>query len=81
MTAPQPAPYLPPYQPSGPVWTGPARAAHGGAYWALVGWWWGPSKWAGRCALWICFFPLGIWRSYAHGKKADRLRDRRGYRG
>jgi hypothetical protein len=58
---------------------GPARTAHGSVYWLLVGWWWAPAKWIGRVALWVLFFPLGIWRSYANNRKKRDLRERRGY--
>ena len=33
---------------------------------------WGGSKRTGRIALWVLFFPLGIWRSVRHGAKKDR---------
>lgn len=59
---------------------GPARTAHGMAYWLLVGWYWAPAKWLGRVTLWVCFFPLGIWRSVTHGRKGREARERRGYR-
>lgn len=56
----------------------PARTAHGPAYWALVGWWWNPLKWLGRVALWVLFFPLGIWRSVVHSRKERDAKMRRG---
>jgi hypothetical protein len=59
---------------------GPAKSAHGGGYWALVGWWWEPAKWLGRVSLWVLFFPLGLWRSVRHGRKTSEAKQRRGYR-
>lgn len=59
---------------------GPARTAHGGVYWLLVGWWWEPTKWLGRMVLWVVFFPVGLWRSARHGRKNREARERRGYR-
>lgn len=48
-----------------------ARTAHGAGYWVFVGWWWGPTKWAGRVALWLVLWPLGLWRSIRHAQKSD----------
>ncbi len=62
-----------------PTYHGPARTAHGWAYWLSVGWWWEPLKWLGRVALWIVFWPLGLWRSIRHGRKTREARERRGY--
>lgn len=56
----------------------PARMAHGIWYWLLVGWWWGPTKWLGRFLLWICMWPLGLWRSIVHGRKGRDSKMRRG---
>ncbi len=55
-----------------------ARTAHGPAYWLLVGWWWGPTKWLGRVLLWLFLLPVGIWRSVAHGRKTREAKQRRG---
>lgn len=62
------------------TYRGPARNAHGAAYWTLIGWWWEPVKWAGRMALWIFVFPVGVWRSLRRGRKNREARERRGYR-
>ena len=40
--------------------TAPARTAHGLAYWLLIGWWLGPTKWAGRVLLWVVLRPVGL---------------------
>jgi hypothetical protein len=58
---------------------GPARNAHGSAYWLTVGWWWIPAKWLGRVSLWVLFLPLGIWRSVVNGRKKRDARERRGW--
>ena len=57
----------------------PAKTAHGPTYWVLVGWWWAPLKWLGRVALWVVFFPLGIWRSVVHSRKTRDAKTRRGH--
>ena len=59
---------------------GPSRTAHGLVYWLVVGWWWEPTKWIGRVLLWLCCWPLGLWRSIRHGRKNREARERRGYR-
>lgn len=61
------------------TYRGPAKHAHGAAYWWLVGWWWEPLKWLGRMSLWLVFFPVGLWRSLRHGRKNREARERRGY--
>jgi hypothetical protein len=33
-----------------------------------------PIFWLGRVTLWICFFPLGLWRSVRHGRKQSEKR-------
>ncbi|MBI2710306.1 MAG: DUF2510 domain-containing protein [Actinobacteria bacterium] len=58
-----------------------ARHAHGLRYWILLGWWWAPLKWLGRVALWLLFFPLGFWRSYANHDRKKELRQQRGLKG
>lgn len=63
-----------------PQYRGPARTAHGPAYWIFVGWWWGPTKWFGRVLLWLFMWPLGLWRSIVHGRKGREKKERRGYR-
>lgn len=50
------------------------RAPRGAAYWLTIGWWWAPLCWAGRVALWLFFWPAGLWRSLRHGHKADARR-------
>jgi hypothetical protein len=59
---------------------GPARHAHGPAYWLLVGWWWEPLAWAGRMLLWLFLLPVGVWRSLRKGRRNREARERRGYR-
>lgn len=59
---------------------GPARTAHGPAYWLLIGWWWEPLTWAGRVLLWLFLLPIGIWRSVRKGRKNREARERRGFR-
>lgn len=62
------------------TYQGPARTAHGPAYWLLVGWWWLPLAKLGRVLLWMLFWPAGLWRSMRHGRKTRESRERRGYR-
>jgi hypothetical protein len=82
MTWPQQPQGQPGWGPPAPQqhYRGPARTSHGPTYWLVVGWWWGPTKWLGRVSLWLLFFPLGLWRSIAHGRKGREARERRGYR-
>lgn len=63
------------------TYQGPAKHAHGAAYWVGVGWWWEPLCWAGRMSLWLLLFPIGLWRSVRKGRKNRELRERRGYKG
>lgn len=46
-------------------------------YWVTVGWLWESIKWMGRVGLWLFAFPLGLWRSWRHGRNADLNRTRR----
>jgi hypothetical protein len=66
-----------PARPTQPAYK-PAATAHGAVYWLTVGWWWGPSKWAGRMLLWLVFLPLGIWRSLRHHRRTVERRVQRG---
>jgi hypothetical protein len=59
---------------------GPAKHAHSTTWWLTVGWWWEPLAWAGRVALWLVFWPVGLWRSLRRGRKQREARERRGYR-
>ncbi len=36
-----------------------------------------PVFWLGRVLLWICFLPLGLWRSIRHGRKQSEKRQAR----
>lgn len=63
------------------TYAAPARTAHGPIYWLIIGWWWGPIKWAARVVLWVFVWPLGLWRSLAHGRKVQNSKERRGARG
>lgn len=60
------------------AYVAPARTAHGFWYWILVGWWWGPTKWFGRVLLWLFLWPVGLWRSIAHGRTSREAKMRRG---
>ena len=31
-----------------------------------------PFTWAGRVALWLLFWPVGLWRSIRHGRRKDQ---------
>lgn len=33
-----------------------------------------PFTWTGRVILWLCCWPLGLWRSYRHGRNRDQER-------
>lgn len=35
---------------------------------------WYVLKWLGRVSLWLVFLPLGLWRSWRHGKNKDMAR-------
>jgi len=35
---------------------------------------WAVVKWAGRVTLWVVFWPLGLWRSWRHGRDKDMAR-------
>jgi hypothetical protein len=78
MQQPTNPPPRPPYPP--PAYRGPAKTAHGPIYWTLIGWWWGPLKWAGRMLLWLFLWPVGLWRSIRHHQDTQEGRQRRGYR-
>lgn len=39
------------------------------AWWLIVGWWWAPLAWLGRVLLWVVVWPVGLWRSWRHGRK------------
>jgi hypothetical protein len=46
----------------------------GPIWWLIIGWWWAPACWLGRCLLWLVAWPLGLWRSIRHGQKASARR-------
>ena len=60
------------------TYAAPAHMAHSPLYWALIGWWWGPTKWVGRVLLWVVFWPVGLWRSIVHGRDTRDAKMRRG---
>lgn len=53
----------------------------GWVYWVSIGWVWEPLKYLGRVALWLVFWPAGLWRSLTHGRSKGANRDRREARG
>ena len=54
------SPSPPPWSTREPQYRGPAHAAHGLAYWIVVGWWWEPAKFLGRVLLWLLVWPVGL---------------------
>lgn len=46
-----------------------ARTSRGAVYWLTVGWFIGPTMWAGRVLLWVFVWPLGLWRSLRHSQR------------
>lgn len=50
------------------------KQPRGAFYWIVVGWWWGPLKWAGRVGLWLIMWPIGLWRSVVHGQNKRERR-------
>ena len=64
------------YLPAILEWLWMATKATGRATWPailLMGRFsWGFTKWAGRLTLWMLCWPLGLWRSYRHGKRRDQ---------
>lgn len=45
-------------------------------WWILIGWWWRPLCWLGRVALWLIFWPIGLWRSLRNGQRKSERRAR-----